>query len=137
MVEKRKQERRSVEATRALLPPSLAARPMARPRCRTRLSFPPPHPTMSSSRSEGSRQNAHEKARAVMLSEFERQKADLKREAEKNARPAKERFTAKSESIEETLKKQTVGLVSAEDFKRRREELEEEKRRELGKGEAK
>ena len=35
-----------------------------------------------------------------------------------------------TDSIEESLKKNTVGLVSAEDFKRRREELEELKRRE-------
>ncbi|CEH15338.1 Uncharacterized conserved protein XAP-5 [Ceraceosorus bombacis] len=71
-----------------------------------------------------------------MLSEFERQKADLAAQAEKNARGANERFVGNSESIEESLKKQTVGLVTAEDFKRKREELEEEKRKLNGKAAA-
>ena len=65
-----------------------------------------------------------------MMEEFERQKAELIASTEKNSKVASDRFTSKTDSIEESLKKNTVGLVSAEDFKRRREELEELKRRE-------
>lgn len=46
------------------------------------------------------------------------------------APPAGDRFVANNDSIEETLKKSTIGLVSASEFKRVREELEEERARE-------
>lgn len=85
---------------------------------------------MASSRDEARRAEKHAKARAAMQADFDRQKADLQRETEKTGRAPTERFVGKTESIEETLKKQTVGLVSAEDFKKRREELEEFKRKE-------
>lgn len=66
-----------------------------------------------------------------MLEEYERQRAEVAATAEKNANVASSsRFTSKTESIEDTLKKSTIGLVSAEDFKKRREALEEQKRRE-------
>ncbi|KAN0063019.1 hypothetical protein ACQY0O_004182 [Thecaphora frezii] len=83
---------------------------------------------MSSSHTEHRRQGQLEKARAAMLDDFERQKAQLTRDAERN-RTAPDRFLSKTDSIEETLKKNTVGLVRLEDFQKRREELEEEKRR--------
>lgn len=85
---------------------------------------------MSSSHAEGRRADKHTKARQQMLEEFERQKAEL---ASMSASTSSNRFTSKTDSIEESLKKNTVGLVSAEDFKRRREELEELKRREAAK----
>lgn len=69
----------------------------------------------------------------AMLEDFERQKAELARESERNSRKAGERFTANTDSVEETLKKQTIGLVTAEEFKKKREELEELKRREAAK----
>lgn len=89
---------------------------------------------MASSQSEARRAEKHVKARQQMLDELERQKAEVAAAAEKNAKAAaSDRFTSKTESIEETLKKSTVGLVSAEDFKKRREALEELKRREAAK----
>ncbi|KDN53082.1 XAP5-domain-containing protein [Tilletiaria anomala UBC 951] len=87
---------------------------------------------MSTSQSEQRRQAKHEKAREAMMAEFERQKQDMAKEAEKN-RTGSDRFVGKNDSIEETLKKQTVGLVRLEDFQKRRVELEEEKRREAAK----
>lgn len=84
---------------------------------------------MSSSQSEHRRQGKHEKARQQMLDEFERKKAEMAKEAERN-RTGADRFVGKNDSIEETLKKNTIGLVRLEDFQKRREELEEEKRRE-------
>ena len=83
---------------------------------------------MSTSQAEGRRQAKHEKARESMLADFERQKQDLAKEAEKN-RTGSNRFVGKNDTVEETLKKQTIGLVRLEDFQKRREELEEEKRR--------
>lgn len=80
--------------------------------------------------SEARRADKHSKARTAMLEEFERQKAELVASTEKNSKVPSERFTSKTDTIEESLKKNTVGLVSAEDFKKRREELEELKRRE-------
>jgi protein FAM50 len=70
---------------------------------------------------------------AMMMEEFDRQKADMAKEAERAQKKAGDRFVGNTDSIEETLKKNTVGLVSAEDFKKRREELEELKRREAAK----
>ncbi|CAD6935274.1 unnamed protein product [Tilletia controversa] len=71
----------------------------------------------------------HERERAEMQQAFDRQKAEISRESERN-RAGADRFVGKVDSIEETLKKSTVGLVRLEDFQRRKEELEEEKRRE-------
>ncbi len=65
-----------------------------------------------------------------MLAEFDRQRQEIAKDTEKN-RTGSDRFVGKNDSIEETLKKQTVGLVRLEDFQKRREELEEEKRREI------
>ena len=87
---------------------------------------------MASSAAEQRRQGKHEKAREVMMAEFDRQRQDIVKDTEGN-RTAADRFVGKNDSIEETLKKQTVGLVRLEDFQKRREELEEEKRREAAK----
>ena len=86
---------------------------------------------MASSQSEARRADKHTKARQQMMDEYERQRAEVANASEKlNKQASSDRFTAKSESIEETLKKETIGLVTAEDFKKRREALEEQKRRE-------
>ncbi|KAE8211101.1 hypothetical protein CF327_g5115 [Tilletia walkeri] len=74
----------------------------------------------------------HERERADMQQAFDRQKAEISRESERN-RAGADRFVGKVDSVEETLKKSTVGLVRLEDFQRRKEELEEEKRREAAK----
>lgn len=84
---------------------------------------------MSQSHSELRRQGKHEKARTKMMEEFERQKADLAKESERN-RTSSDRFVGKNDSMEDALKKSTVGLVHLEDFQKLRSELEEEKRRE-------
>lgn len=68
-----------------------------------------------------------------MLEEFERQRADMAKEAERASKKAGDRFVGNTDSIEETLKKSTIGLVSAEDFKKKREELEEYKQRQAAK----
>jgi hypothetical protein len=88
-----------------------------------------PHHTMSSSKAEGRREDALAKQRTQMREEFERQKQSLINETEK-ARPSSNRFVGQNESIEETLKHKTVGLVKLEEFQQRRKELEEAKARE-------
>lgn len=50
-------------------------------------------------------------------------------ETEKS-RPSNNRFVGQNDSMEDSLKKATVGLVTVEDFKRAREALEEAKARE-------
>lgn len=80
--------------------------------------------------SEARRADKHSKAREQMMDEFKRKKTELIAATEKNSKVPSDRFTSKTDTIEESLKKNTVGLVSAEDFKKKREELEELKRRE-------
>lgn len=78
--------------------------------------------------SDVQRQAALEKKRLENAEAYERQKATLIAETEK-ARPSTQRFTAQNDSMEDSLKKSTVGLVRLEDFQKRREELEEAKAR--------
>ena len=84
---------------------------------------------MSTSKAEGRREDALTKQRTQMREEFERQKQSLIQETEK-ARPSSNRFVGQNDSMEDTLKKSTVGLVRLEDFQQRRKELEEAKARE-------
>ena len=84
---------------------------------------------MSSNKAEGRREDALAKQRNQMREEFERQKQTLINETEK-ARPSSNRFVGQNDSMEDTLKKSTVGLVRLEDFQQRRKELEEAKARE-------
>lgn len=63
------------------------------------------------------------------MDEFERQKNEMTRETDRN-RTGADRFVGKSDSMEESLKMQTVGLVKLEDFQQKRQALEEEKMRE-------
>lgn len=83
---------------------------------------------MSSSQSEKRRQEQLERKRQEVLAEYASQREKLAAEAEKD-RTAADRFVKVTETMEERLKKSTVGLVHAEDFKKVREELEEENRR--------
>ncbi|KAK9897440.1 XAP5-domain-containing protein [Cystobasidium minutum MCA 4210] len=83
---------------------------------------------MSSSQSEKRRQEQLERKRQEVLAEYASQREKLASEAEKD-RTAADRFVKVTETMEEKLKKSTVGLVHAEDFKKVREELEEENRR--------
>ncbi|KAG6833703.1 hypothetical protein H0H87_002900 [Tephrocybe sp. NHM501043] len=87
---------------------------------------------MSTSKGEGRREDALVKQRTQMREEFERQKQSLINETEK-ARPSTNRFVGQHDSMEDTLKHSTVGLVHLEDFQQRRKELEEAKAREAAK----
>jgi protein FAM50 len=78
---------------------------------------------------EGRREDALVKQRNQAREEFERQKQQLINETEK-ARPSVQRFVGQNDSMEDTLKNSTVGLVKLEDFQQRRKELEEAKARE-------
>ncbi|KDQ17989.1 hypothetical protein BOTBODRAFT_52803 [Botryobasidium botryosum FD-172 SS1] len=84
---------------------------------------------MSTSQSEQRRQAQLDKQRQDMLDDFERQKEALIKETEKS-RPNVNRFVGQDDSMEEVLKKSTIGLVRLEDFQNRRKELEELKARE-------
>lgn len=83
---------------------------------------------MSNNQAEGRREDALVKQRNQMREEFERQKQSLIHETEK-ARPSAHRFVGQNDSMEDTLKQSTVGLVKLEDFQQRRKELEEAKAR--------
>ncbi|KAF9075143.1 XAP5, circadian clock regulator-domain-containing protein [Rhodocollybia butyracea] len=75
------------------------------------------------------RAEALTKARSLMLEDFERQKKNLINETEK-ARPSSHRFVNPSDSVEDSLKNSTVGLVHLEEFQQKRKELEEQRARE-------
>ncbi|KAL5532651.1 hypothetical protein ACEPAF_4425 [Sanghuangporus sanghuang] len=68
------------------------------------------------------------KERARAREEFEKQKEKLISDTEK-ARPSSARFVGQNDSMEDTLKKTTVGLVRLQDFQKARMMLEEEKAR--------
>ncbi|KAJ6623510.1 XAP5, circadian clock regulator-domain-containing protein [Mycena sp. CBHHK59/15] len=87
---------------------------------------------MSSSKAEGRREDALAKQRIQMHEEYLRQKNALINETEK-ARPSSNRFVGQHDSMEDSLKNNTVGLVHLEDFQQRRKELEEAKAREAAK----
>ncbi|KAH8826982.1 XAP5-domain-containing protein [Flagelloscypha sp. PMI_526] len=78
---------------------------------------------------EGRREEMLAKERERMRDEYERQRQSIISETEK-ARPSANRFVGQNDSLEDTLKGKTVGLVHLEDFQQRRKELEEEKARE-------
>jgi len=90
---------------------------------------------MSSNKPEGRREDALVKQRAQMREEYERQKQTLIQQTEK-ARPSANRFVGQNDSMEDSLKNSTVGLVRLEDFQQRRKELEEERAREAARSNA-
>ena len=92
---------------------------------------PPPYllRAMASSRAEGRRQEELTKERQRMREQYEKQKAALVEETEK-ARPSSNRFVGQNDSMEESLKRSTVGLVRLEEFQARRKEIQEAKERE-------
>jgi len=59
--------------------------------------------------------------------EFAAQKEDL---AAQRNRTGSDRFTVKTDGVEETLKHKTYGLVQLSDFKETRQQLEEQARQE-------
>lgn len=60
---------------------------------------------------------------------FAAQKDALTSETARN-RTSNDRFTAKTDGVEDSLKRSTYGLVQLSDFKETREKLEEQARRE-------
>ncbi|KAF8743630.1 hypothetical protein AX14_001688 [Amanita brunnescens Koide BX004] len=84
---------------------------------------------MSSNKLEGRREDALAKQRMQMREEYERQKEKLISETEK-ARPSANRFVGQHDSVEDSLKNSTVGLVRLEEFQQRRKEIEEARARE-------
>ena len=77
------------------------------------------------------RQEALTRERKEMLSSFQSQKASIINETEKS-RPSqqKHKFIGQHDSMEDSLKNRTVGLVHLEEFQQKRKELEELKARE-------
>ncbi|KAG6376485.1 XAP5, circadian clock regulator-domain-containing protein [Boletus reticuloceps] len=84
---------------------------------------------MSTSKAEGRRQDDLVKLRLQNREEYERQKQQLINETEKS-RPSASKFVGQNDSMEDTLKNNTIGLVHLEDFQQRRKALEEAKARE-------
>ncbi|KAJ3857014.1 XAP5, circadian clock regulator-domain-containing protein [Lentinula lateritia] len=84
---------------------------------------------MATSKAEGRREDALAKERERMREDFERQKKNLIDETEKS-RPSSHRFVGQNDSMEDSLKYSTVGLVHLEEFQQKRKELEEAKARE-------
>lgn len=89
--------------------------------------FLPSTPTMSIP--EGRREDALAKERDRNREEYERQKQKLIAETERS-RPSVQRFVGQHDTVEESLKHSTVGLVSLPMFQQKRKELEEAKARE-------
>lgn len=58
---------------------------------------------------------------------------DGSKDAAAKPHTSSDRFVGKSDTLEDSLKKQTIGLVRLEDFQKRRAEIEEEKRRQAAK----
>ncbi|KAH7889404.1 XAP5, circadian clock regulator-domain-containing protein [Phlebopus sp. FC_14] len=84
---------------------------------------------MSTNKAEGRRQDELVKQRLQNREEYERQKQNLINETEKS-RPSSNKFVGQNDSMEDSLKNSTIGLVRLEDFQQRRKELEEAKARE-------
>jgi protein FAM50 len=84
---------------------------------------------MASSQPEHRREDLLTKQRLQMREDFERQKLTLIAETEKS-RPSSNRFVGQNDSMEDSLKNSTVGLVRLEDFQEKRRALEEAKARE-------
>ncbi|KAF7969287.1 hypothetical protein HWV62_27825 [Athelia sp. TMB] len=84
---------------------------------------------MSASQSEGRREDALAKQRLQMREDYERQKNNIVAETEKS-RPSTNRFVGQNESMEDSIKSSTVGLVMLEDFQLKRKAYEEARARE-------
>ena len=83
-------------------------------------------------RPEGRYEDIFAKERARAKEDFERQKEKLINDTEKS-RPSANKFIGQNDSMEDSLKKSTVGLVLLEDFQKKRQALEEAKAREAAK----
>lgn len=95
----------------------------------------PSQQTIMNGRPEGRYEDLFAKERARAREDFERQKEKLVADTEKS-RPSNARFVGQNDSMEDSLKKSTVGLVHLQDFQQRRIALEEEKARAAAKSDA-
>ncbi|RUP49514.1 XAP5, circadian clock regulator-domain-containing protein [Jimgerdemannia flammicorona] len=81
--------------------------------------------------SEGQRQAMLEKKRKEMLENFERQKKQIAKDNE--VKVGADKFVSHASDIDAQLKQNTIGLVELQDFRKIRDELEEQKRKEAAK----
>ena len=95
----------------------------------------PIHPPTVSSQIMEDRRSALAKQREAAHADYESKKKQLVAETEK-ARPSSHRFVGQNDSVEDSLKRQTVGLVHLEDFQARRKEIEEERARAAAKSDS-
>ncbi|TFK30143.1 XAP5-domain-containing protein [Coprinopsis marcescibilis] len=84
---------------------------------------------MADNKPDGRREYALIKQRIQMREDYERQTQTLVAQTEK-ARPSAQRFVGQNDSVEESLKNSTVGLVRLEEFQQKKKEIEEAKARE-------
>lgn len=85
---------------------------------------------MASNPDEGRRQALLEKQRTQLLQDVANQKQALQQETERRNQSASARFTSRIEGVDEQLKKSTIGLVTLDEFRRTRNDIEEAQRRE-------
>ncbi|CAJ0748038.1 7744_t:CDS:2, partial [Entrophospora sp. SA101] len=78
--------------------------------------------------SEGQRQAMLEKQRAKMLNDFEKQREKITKDNQVNITSNK--FVTQFDDVEDSLKKETIGLVKLEDFQKIRKEILIQKERE-------
>jgi hypothetical protein len=64
--------------------------------------------------------------REKQLQEVQKIKQQIKQETKVTVAPIGAKFAATRDSVEEQLKQQTIGLVSFQDFKRKRENIEKQ-----------
>ncbi|KAG0307989.1 hypothetical protein BGZ98_009288 [Dissophora globulifera] len=76
---------------------------------------------------EGARHQKLEKQRQKMMSEFEQQRAQITKDNE--VKVSSDKFVVQHDNVEEALKMSTIGLVHLQDFRKKRQELEELKKR--------
>lgn len=72
--------------------------------------------------SEAARQKALEKQRTEMLAESQRKREEIVKDTQ--VRIGNDKFVSQNESVENELKRQTVGLVRLEDFQRIRDTIQ-------------
>ncbi|CAO3660183.1 unnamed protein product [Umbelopsis ramanniana] len=83
---------------------------------------------MANSRAEGQRHGMLEKKRKKMMEEFEKQKEQISKDNQ--VRIGSDKFAAAVTDIDSKLKTSTVGLFELNDFRRIREDIEEQQRQE-------
>ncbi|KAI9285901.1 XAP5, circadian clock regulator-domain-containing protein [Umbelopsis sp. AD052] len=83
---------------------------------------------MADSRAEGQRHGMLEKKRKKMMEEFEKQKEQISKDNQ--VRIGSDKFAAAVTDIDSKLKTSTVGLFELNDFRRIKEDIEEQQRQE-------